>query len=135
MISLRRIYDPPIRGEGKRFVVDRLWPRGVAKERVGRHRWIPDAAPSTELRTWFGHDPARWGAFRRRYIEELKHRPEAVAPLVRAARRHAIVLLYAAADRVHNNAVVLREYVSMCLGSGARGPAAPRVSRKRRLPG
>lgn len=111
MISLRRVYDPPVRGEGQRFLVDRLWPRGVAKSQVGRHRWMPEVAPSPELRAWFGHDPARWKTFRGRYLKELKAHPEVVAPLIKAARKHSIVLLYAAADGAHSNAVVLRDYV------------------------
>lgn len=137
MISLRRVYDPPVQGEGQRFLVDRLWPRGIAKGQVGRHRWMPEVAPSPELRAWFGHDPARWKTFRRRYLEELKAHPEVVAPLVRAARKHSIVLLFAATDRVHSNAVVLREYVRRRTRSPSRsGKSTPGVrSRSRHAPG
>ncbi len=137
MISIRRIYDPPVRGEGQRFLVDRLWPRGVAKSRVGRHRWVPEVAPSRELRLWYGHDPTRWKTFRARYLKELKARPEAVAPLIRATRKHSIVLLYAAADGAHSNAAVLRDYLRRHARSRSRSdkPASGMLSRKRRAPG
>ncbi|MHB1514551.1 MAG: DUF488 domain-containing protein [Acidiferrobacteraceae bacterium] len=111
MISIRRVYDPPIRGEGRRFLVDRLWPRGIRKEQLGRHRWVPEVAPSPELRLWFGHNPARWRQFQQRYLGELRESTDATAPLLAAARKGPVVLLFAATDRVHNNAVVLRGHL------------------------
>ena len=109
-ILLARAYDddlPP----GRRFLVDRVWPRGVSKEDLHLDGWLKDAAPSTELRRWFGHDPGRWAEFRRRYTEELEAAPEHWQPLVEAARTGDVVLLFGAKDTEHNNAVVLRDHL------------------------
>jgi len=111
MITVRRVYDPPVRGEGWRVLVDRLWPRGLAKTAVGFDDWRKKVAPTTELRRWFSHDPARFAEFARRYREELRHKPEALEGLLSAAHAGPVVLLYAARDVVHNHAVILRDYV------------------------
>jgi uncharacterized protein YeaO (DUF488 family) len=111
VIGVRRIYDPPEKGEGARYLVERLWPRGVRKADLALDGWLKDVAPGTALRRWYGHDPAKWREFRRRYLAELDARPEAVAPLVAAARRGPITLLYSARDREHNSAVALRDYL------------------------
>jgi uncharacterized protein YeaO (DUF488 family) len=107
-IRLRRVYEPPHATDGRRFLVDRLWPRGVAKADAHLDAWLKEVAPSTELRRWFGHDPARWDEFRRRYRGELADRPEALTPLLAAARLGPITLVYAARDERHNAAIVLR---------------------------
>jgi uncharacterized protein YeaO (DUF488 family) len=106
--------DPDV--PGARFLVDRLWPRGVARDALALDGWLRDAAPSDELRRWFGHDPARWEEFRRRYVAELDASPETWAPLRDAAAAGDVVLLYAARDREHNNAVVLRDHLEQALG-------------------
>jgi uncharacterized protein YeaO (DUF488 family) len=108
-IRLRRAYDPPEPGEQLRVLVDRLWPRGVAKDSVDL--WLKDIAPSTELRNWYGHQPARWRDFRTKYLKELDHNPEAVAELRRVVRGKTVVLLYGARDRERNQAVVLAEFL------------------------
>lgn len=100
--------DPP---DGAAFLVDRIWPRGVKKERLARTEWLRDVAPSPELRLWFGHDPARWPEFERRYRAELQQKDDALRPIYDAAREGPVTLLYGARDTEHNNAVVLRDYV------------------------
>ncbi|HEU5033953.1 MAG TPA: DUF488 family protein [Mycobacteriales bacterium] len=110
-IRLFRVYDREPPGPGKTFLVERLWPRGVRREELALDGWCKDAAPSTELRKWFGHDPARWAEFRRRYTAELDARPEAWRPLADAVSAGDVNLVYSSRDREHNNAVVLRDYV------------------------
>lgn len=109
MIRLKRAYDPPSDDDGERYLVDRLWPRGVRKDDLQIDGWLKDAAPSADLRKWFGHDPEKWPEVRERYRRELEERPEAWQPLLDAARRGTVTLVYAARDVEHNNAVVLRE--------------------------
>jgi uncharacterized protein YeaO (DUF488 family) len=108
-IRLKRIYEPPARADGTRILVDRIWPRGLRKADAAIDMWARDAAPSAELRRWFGHDPERWQEFRRRYRAELADRPDALAPLVEAARAGPVTLLFAARDETRNNAAVLKE--------------------------
>ena len=116
MISVKRVYEPPDAHDGKRFLVDRIWPRGLKKEELQLDGWLKDVAPSAELRRWFGHDLAKWPEFQRRYLEELRAHLEAVQPLIEAARRGPISLLFAARDTEHNNAVVLKAYLDEQLG-------------------
>jgi uncharacterized protein YeaO (DUF488 family) len=111
-IQIKRVYEPRTRGDGRRFLVERLWPRGVPKEALAGVTWLKDVAPSTELRTWFSHRVDRWSEFRRRYQKELQAEPEAWAPLVGATKRGTVTLLYSARDRDHNAAVVLRDFVA-----------------------
>jgi uncharacterized protein YeaO (DUF488 family) len=111
MIQLKRAYDKPSRTDGTRFLIERLWPRGVKKSSLPIAGWLKDAAPSTELRKWFSHDPERWPEFRGRYFAELKSRPEAVMPLVEAARKGTVTLIYSSHDAEHNNAVALQEFL------------------------
>ncbi len=111
MIKVKRAYEPAVRGDGKRFLVDRLWPRGVTKDALRGQAWLKDVAPSDALRRWFGHDPARWDEFQRRYFAELDAQPEAWWPLLEAARRGTITLLFGARDIEHNNAVALKAYL------------------------
>jgi uncharacterized protein YeaO (DUF488 family) len=127
-IRLRRVYDPPGRGEGKRFLVERLWPRGVKKEALAMDGWVRDVAPGTELRKWFSHDPAKWAEFRRRYEAELAASEAAWRPLLDAAREGPVTLLYSSRDAEHNNAVALRDFLERKLTSRprARHGAEPR---------
>jgi uncharacterized protein YeaO (DUF488 family) len=111
MIILKRAYDPVSRTDGARFLVERLWPRGVAKADLRVDAWLKEAGPSTELRKWFSHDPDKWAQFRRRYFRELGSRPEAWHPIVSAARRGTVTLIYSSHDPQHNNAVALQDYV------------------------
>jgi len=112
-IELKRIYDPPVPDDGFRILVDRLWPRGVSKEHAELSLWLKTIAPSTELREWFGHSPARWQEFRQRYRAELGHQQEALETLYDATKKHPqITFLYSAKDRERNNAVVLLEYIN-----------------------
>jgi uncharacterized protein YeaO (DUF488 family) len=114
-IQLRRAYDPPAPLDGKRFLVDRLWPRGKTKASLQLDAWIKDVAPSTELRKWFAHDPVKWPEFKKRYRKELATRPDSLDPLLEAARKGPITLVYGAKDEIHNEAVVLKEILTECL--------------------
>jgi uncharacterized protein YeaO (DUF488 family) len=113
-IAIKRAYEAPSRDDGRRVLVDRMWPRGVARDRLAVDDWLKEAAPSNELRRWFNHDPARWREFVKRYRNELKAPPasEAVAELVRCARQAPLTLVYAARDEKHNDAVALREVIT-----------------------
>lgn len=111
MILVKRVHDPADTGDGRRFLVDRLWPRGMRKEALLVDEWLKDVAPSAELRTWFAHDPLKWDEFRRRYHAELDAKQGAVQLLLSAARNGNVTLLFSAHDVEHNNAVALREYV------------------------
>lgn len=110
-IEILRAYDALDQDGRARFLVDRMWPRGVTKDTLRLEAWVRDAAPSTELRRWFGHDPARWEEFQGRYRAELDANPQAWQPLLDAAKRGPVTLLFGARDREHNQAVVLREYL------------------------
>lgn len=110
-ISIKRAYDPPSPGDGVRILVDRLWPRGISKESLRLDMWLKDVAPSTELRTWFGHDPQRWTEFERRYVDELKHNTEAWEPILHAAHKHQVTLVFGAKDTEHSDAVVLSTFL------------------------
>jgi uncharacterized protein YeaO (DUF488 family) len=108
MIKLKRAYEEPSPGDGVRILVERLWPRGLSKERAAVDLWLKDVAPSTELRKWFGHDPARWEQFQQRYRKELRETKEAVKQLRQKAKEGTITLVYAARDERHNGALVLK---------------------------
>ena len=111
-VKLKRVYDEPAKSDGKRILVDRIWPRGLTKEEARIDLWLKDVAPSTELRKWFGHDPAKWEEFRKRYRAELDANPEAVEELQDLLKAHAnATLLFMAHDEKHCNAVVLAEYL------------------------
>jgi len=108
-IKLKRIYEAPLKSDGTRVLVDRLWPRGVSKEAAHLDLWLKEVAPSTELRKWFGHDPARWREFQQRYRRELGEQGDALAQLAALARKGRLTLLYGAKDEAHNEAVVLKQ--------------------------
>lgn len=108
-ILLKRAYDPPEPEDGFRVLADRLWPRGLTRERAAVDHWAKDLAPSAELRQWFGHDPARWSEFEARYRDELAANEAALVDLLTRAGRRRITLLYAAKDPEHNNALALAE--------------------------
>ncbi|MEI4234862.1 DUF488 domain-containing protein [Roseovarius sp. D22-M7] len=110
-IRLARVHDDLSDLPGARLLVDRVWPRGIARAALQLDDWIREAAPSTALRTWFGHDPARWAAFRESYLAELGDTPEAVDRCLAWCRAGPVILLFAAKDRDHNQAVVLREHL------------------------
>lgn len=112
MIHMKRAYEDPSPDDGHRVLVERLWPRGVTKERAALDLWLKDAAPSAELRRWFGHDPAKWPEFRRRYGDELRRRPREVDELKRLAAAGSLTLVYGSRDEEHNAAVVLREFIT-----------------------
>jgi uncharacterized protein YeaO (DUF488 family) len=122
MIRSVRVYDLGEHDVGARYLVDRIWPRGVRKDSLELAGWARDAAPSDELRRWFAHDPARWEEFRRRYTAELDARPDGWLPLCQAAADGDLLLLYAARDREHNNAVVLQEHLERHLHRSHREP-------------
>ena len=111
MIRIERAYDQPDGTGGERFLVDRLWPRGVKREGLELTGWLKEVAPSDELRRWFGHDPDKWEGFRDRYFAELDTRPEAWQPLLESARKGTLTLLFGAKDLQHNNAAALRAYL------------------------
>jgi uncharacterized protein YeaO (DUF488 family) len=111
MIRLKRAYDEPSAQDGERVLVERLWPRGLTKARAALDLWLKDAAPSPELRKWFGHDPAKWGQFEQRYWKELQARDESVDILRRKAKRGTVTLVYAARDVEHNGAVALKQFL------------------------
>jgi len=111
MIQVRRAYDAPAEADGRRFLVDRLWPRGVKREDLKIEDWLRDIAPSSDLRKWFGHDPNRWQEFEKRYLAELDEKADALAPLRQAALEGDVTLVYGAKDTEHNNAVVLKAYL------------------------
>jgi uncharacterized protein YeaO (DUF488 family) len=111
MIQVKRAYEKAERADGKRFLVDRLWPRGVKKEALAVTAWLKDVAPSTELREWYGHEPEKWDEFRKRYFAELKAEPAAWQPLVDAARKGTITLVYSSRETEINNAVALKEFL------------------------
>jgi uncharacterized protein YeaO (DUF488 family) len=108
-VKLKRAYDPPAASDGARILVDRLWPRGVRKADAAIDQWDKNIAPSTMLRNWFGHDPARWQEFRRRYADEIHRHQEDLDELRARAQSGRITLVFAAHDQVHNHAIVLRD--------------------------
>ena len=111
MIRVKRAYESPAATDGVRFLVDHLWPRGLKKEKLKVKSWIKDVSPSNELRNWFGHDPAKWEEFQRRYSVELDQKPETWEPLLQAVREGDVTLVFSARDEEHNNAVALKSYL------------------------
>ena len=120
-LKLKRAYVPAEASDGLRILVDRLWPRGVSKQKAALDDWMKEIAPSTALREWFGHEPSRWAEFQRRYKAELKQNADDLARLRALARKQVVTLVYAARDEAHNDAVVLREVLLQ--GDVEDGPA------------
>lgn len=108
-IKIKRVYEQPDKNDGMRILVDRLWPRGLTKEKAGVDLWLKDIAPSTELRKWFGHDPRKWSEFKERYLTELQENGEQVRILKREMNKGRATLVYGAKDEEHNEAVVIQE--------------------------
>ena len=129
MIMLKRAYDSASRADGRRILVERLWPRGISKAELHVDAWLKDVAPSTGLRKWFSHDPGKWNEFRKRYRRELDSHPEAWRPILSAARRGRVTLVYSSRDTEHNNAVALRQYLEAKMRRPARAVAAHHVRR------
>ena len=112
MIKLKRVYDSASKDDGIRFLVERLWPRGLKKTGLRLDAWLKDVAPSTELRQWFSHDPAKWAEFQRRYFAELNANAKTVEPILEADRRGHVTFVYSSHDAEHNNAVALKAYLA-----------------------
>ena len=111
MIKIKRVYESARPDDGQRFLIERLWPRGIKRERLQLQAWLKDIAPSTELRQWFAHDPIKWVQFQRRYTKELRADAAALQSLTDAARRGTVTLLYSAHDTDHNSALVLKAFL------------------------
>jgi uncharacterized protein YeaO (DUF488 family) len=111
MIQLKRAYEKPSAEDGSRILVERLWPRGLTKERAAVDLWLKNVAPSPELRQWFGHDPAKWNQFKRRYWTELKDKKDDVDVLRRKVKEGRVTLIYAAHDEAHNGALALKKFI------------------------
>lgn len=111
-IKIKRVYEKPEKADGFRVLVDRLWPRGLTKEKAAADLWLKDIAPSTELRKWFSHDPDKWSEFRKKYLGELKENKESVSILKDKIKKGAVTLLYGARDQVHNEALVIKDFIS-----------------------
>jgi uncharacterized protein YeaO (DUF488 family) len=109
-IVIKRVYEKPNIDDGKRILIDRLWPRGLTKEKAQIDLWLKEIAPSTELRKWFGHDPSKWNEFKKRYIGELNKNTPVIAQLEEQLKIGKVTLVYGAKDEKHNDAVVLKEY-------------------------
>ena len=112
-VAVKRVYDKPDPQDGYRILVDRLWPRGLSKDDAALNEWLKEAAPSDQLRRWFHADPSRWGAFRKRYLSELKEHRHTLRSLVRRANSERVTLLFSARDEQRNNAVVMQQYLKM----------------------
>ncbi len=111
MIQLKRVYENALESDGARFLVERLWPRGVKKHDLKLDGWLKDVAPSSGLRRWFGHDPGKWSEFKRRYVRELEGHEDVWRPLLAVARRGRITLVYSTYDTEHNSAIVLKDFL------------------------
>ncbi|GAB1445814.1 MAG: DUF488 domain-containing protein [Cyclobacteriaceae bacterium] len=111
-IKIKRVYEKPSKSDGQRILVDRLWPRGLTKEKAAVDLWLKGIAPSTELRKWFGHDPDKWKEFQKRYHQELKKNKEQVSLLNEEIKKGEVTLVYGARDEEHNEARVLKEWLS-----------------------
>ena len=110
-VRIKRVYEAPAADDGKRILIDRLWPRGLTKEKAKIDTWLKDIAPSTELREWFGHDPAKWEEFQKRYTRELEANQEAIAELRKELASGPATLVFGAKDEAHNDAVVLKDFL------------------------
>ena len=125
-IRIKRAYEPPAPDDGARILIDGIWPRGVTKKAAGLTLWCKEIAPSPALRKWFGHDPARWTEFQRRYRRELDNNRNAVEQLIDRLDDKPMTLVYGARDTAHNHAIVLADYIRRVLGSSGRPHRKPR---------
>jgi uncharacterized protein YeaO (DUF488 family) len=116
VLKLKRVYENSERSDGARFLVERLWPRGMKKAQLKLDAWLKDVAPSDSLRRWFGHDPLKWNEFQKKYRAELSDNPDAWKPILEAAKRGRVTLLYSSRDIEHNNALVLKSFLEERLG-------------------
>ena len=124
-IQLKRVYEASSGADGDRFLVERLWPRGIKKSTLEIQAWLKDVAPSVSLRKWFNHDPARWNEFRKRYFAELKGNQSSWLPILEAASRGTVTLIYSSHDPEHNNAVALKEFLDKRLHQKTKSELAP----------
>ena len=124
MVNIKRIYEPPSKDDGKRILIDRLWPRGLKKEDARIDEWVKELAPSTELRKWFNHEPDKWGEFKKRFFSELRGKEELVDGIIGAARKGRVTLLFGSKEERFNNAVALREYIDSRMHAAERKKAA-----------
>lgn len=127
-VHVKRVYEADSPLDGRRYLVDRLWPRGIGRAQLNLTGWLKDLAPSPELREWFGHDPQRYAEFRRRYLRELAPRTDLVDRLAEEARQEDVTLLFAARDPAHCNASVLRELIDRSSRGGVRARSPPRAA-------
>lgn len=124
MIKIKRVYDQPAPDDGKRILIDRLWPRGIKKEDGRIDEWVKEAGPSNELRQWFGHDPNKWGEFKKRFFTELQRKQELLEGLIGLAGKSTVTLLFASKEERFNNAVALKEYIDSRMKAVKRKKAA-----------
>ena len=110
MIKIKRIYDAPAPGDGFRILVDRLWPRGLSKEKARVDLWLKEISPGNELRKWYGHDPAKWAEFKKRYFQEIKERREEFALLLQEVKKGTVTFLFSSKEEKLNNAAALKEF-------------------------
>jgi uncharacterized protein YeaO (DUF488 family) len=111
MLKIKRVYESATASDGVRFLVERLWPRGMKKEKLDMKAWLKDLAPSQSLRRWYAHEPVKWKEFQQRYRAELEGNPDALSPILEAAKRGDVTLLYSARDTEHNSALVLKSFL------------------------
>jgi uncharacterized protein YeaO (DUF488 family) len=124
MLKIKRVYDPPSPNDGKRILIDRLWPRGLKKEDAKVDVWIKEVAPSTQLRMWYGHDPKKWVEFKRRFFSELHRRQDLVEGIVNASRKGTVTLLFGSKEERFNNAVAIKEFVEARMNASERKKTA-----------
>ncbi len=113
MLKVKRAYEKPERSDGKRILVDRLWPRGISKEKAKLHLWLKEIAPSPELREWFGHDPKKWLEFKKRYRAELRGKKELLAEIRKLAEKETVTLVYGSKEERYNDAVALKSFLKL----------------------
>lgn len=112
-IKLKRVYEKPLASDGKRVLVERLWPRGLSKDKARVDLWLKDTAPSTELRKWFDHDPSKWGEFKKRYFAELDANPDVLKPILEMHGNETVTFVFASKEETYNNSAALREYLKL----------------------
>lgn len=111
MLKIKRVYEKPTKNDGERILVDRLWPRGLTKEKARVDLWLKDLGPSTELRKWFGHDPKHWAGFKTKYKRELRTKTELLKEIKNRMKKGTVTLIYGAKDTEHNEALILKDHL------------------------